>query len=415
VAVSWAWPFLGYNVLQIVVSTNSAPGGLFQPAYVASVVAADGLLDVAVLKLDFAIDAAGALTPLTPGSLNLPAVPLATAEAAPGAAVVLATYAEAADIPGGVGTYTEFAGTVTAYATDDVHIPGVNAWLNTDIAAPIALPGGPIVDTNGSLVAFADWLAQSPPEHIWGPSAPLIAPVIAAAKSGTAYTSPHIVAGSGLELMPFTGWTAADPGCPPGTPVNSYPTGSTRIASTFSYSGWTDGEDHMVFWWDPVQQQILLTKLGQWAFGAAGTCYTNSINAGGSPLPDGTYAINIFGGGDLHFVSGAKVVVGQPGAGAVSVTGRVLDADTGKPINFVLVDILKPGVDPQAWASGGSQADVASSGLTDETGTYTTKPPIAPGSYPFVVIAFDAHRSIFGTLTVPADGKLPDITLVPTT
>ena len=103
VAVGWQWPFVGFNVTQIVVSTSAGAGQPFKPTYAASVAAVDGLLDAAVLKLDSAISPTGTLLPIPAGSLNLPAIPIAATEPAIGTAVTLATYPETSTVPTGAG------------------------------------------------------------------------------------------------------------------------------------------------------------------------------------------------------------------------------------------------------------------------------------------------------------------------
>ena len=246
----------------------------------------------------------------------------------------------------------------------------------------------------------------------------MIAPVVAAVKAGTPYVSPYLIPGTGTEAAPFTGFGNTEPPCNTTTPVATYPTGTTAVSVLLGYSGFTDGEDLLDLWFDPDKQQIIGYRLRQWAFGPTGTCFSNEITASqGTPLPDGSYSYNLFAGGDLHFVTGAKTTVGQPGAGngLVAVTGRIIDADTGKPIPWVFVYILKPGTDPQAWSQTGSQADVASLGLSEDDGTFVTDPAIQPGQYPFVIIPFDNHQAIGGTVTIPADGKLGDIKLTATT
>lgn len=414
VAVGWQWPFIGFTVTQIVISTSVGAGQPFKPTYSASVAAVDGLLDAAVLKLDAAISPTGVLVPIPVGSLNLPAVPIAAADPAVASAVTFATYPETGTAPTGLGTYLEIPGTIAGFAPD-VHFPGKNYWVNTDILTPVAYAGGAIVDATGALVAMASWLPNSPPQHVYGPDATLLAPVVAAAKAGTPYLSPNLVPGTGTEAATFTGFATGDSPCNTTAPVTTYPTGTKALAVLLGWTGFTDGEDTFDVWFDPDKQQLIAYALNQWTFGPTGTCFSNSITGGDSALPDGTYSYNLFAGGDLHFLTGAKTIVGQPGVGAVKVTGKVVDADTGKPIPFVFIYILKPGVDPQAWAQSGSQADTASIGLTDDQGLYTTDPAITPGDYPFVVIPFDAHQAIGGTVTIPADGKLADIKLTATT
>ena len=410
VAVGWQWPISEYTVSQIVVSTSAGAGQPFKPAYMASVATVDGIVDTAVLKLDSAITATGALTPVPAGSLNLPAVPVAAADPAVGAPILVATYPEKGTTPSGLGTYTEIPGKVTSFGSD-IHVPGKNYWLNTDVPTPVTYPGGAIVDATGALVGLISWLADSPPEHVYGPTAGLMGPVIAAAKAGTPYTSPYVVPGSGAEQAKVTGFGTSDPPCNTTTPVTTYPTGTKSVAALLSYSGFTDGEDLLDLWFDPDKQQILTYSLFQSTYGPSGTCLSSTMSANTGALPDGNYGYNLFAGGDLHFLTGAKAAIGEPAPAGVHVTGRVVDADTGKPIPLVIVYVLNSGVDPQTFLNSGTQADVASVGLTDDQGLYSTDPAVAPGKYPFLVIPSDNHQAVGGTVTIPADGKLPDITL----
>jgi hypothetical protein len=422
VAVGWQWPFLGYDVNTItvkpVVATGgTAPVGPSSVAYSGTVLAADGLLDVAVIHLDKVILPTGASQPIPAGSLNLPSMAVAAADPQQGAAVSFATYVEKGTAPVGAGTFTELPGTVTGWAGDD-HVPSPNVWLNTDVKTPVAFPGGAVVDDNGAVVAYATWLADNPSEHVYGPTASLINPVLAAAKAGTPYKSSFIVAGSGQEQAAVTGWGQGEDPCTTSPQLTAYPAGAAQIAADFSYSGFTDGEDWYRLWFDPDQQQLIAYGSSQWSNGPSGDCSWVSLTNKDNGFSNGKYSINIFAGGDLHYVTGAVTSVGGGGTGGntVPVTGRVVDSDTGKGVVFAFVYLLKPGTDLQTWINGGgSDADVASSGITDDSGNYTTDPPIAPGDYPFLVIPSDNHQAVGGTVTVPADGKLPDIVLTPGT
>jgi Trypsin-like peptidase domain len=421
VAVGWQWPFVGFDVNSITVkpigaSGGTAPVGPSSISYSGSVVASDGLLDVAIVKLDHVVSPTGSLTPIPAGSLNLPSVPLAGADAKAGDAVTFATYPEAGKSPVGAGKYKELTGTVSGYASD-AHVPSPNVWVNTDITTPVAFPGGPIVDSSGALVGLATWLADNPSEHVFGPTASLIAPVLAAAESGAQYTSPFIVTGTGQEKADITGWGEGNDPCSTNPPLTSYPSGATQIAADIAYGGFTDGEDWYRLWFDPDQQQLIAYGSDQWTDGPAGDCISISLSSNDQAFTDGKYSLNVFAGGDLHYLGGATTTVGGGTQGStVPVTGRVVDSDTGKGVAFAFIYLLKPGTDIQTWINGGgSDADVATSGITDDDGTYTTDPPITPGDYPYLVIPSDNHQAVGGTATVPDDGKLPDIVLTPGT
>jgi hypothetical protein len=422
VAVGWQWPFLGYDVDSITVKPvvgtgGTAPVGPSAVAYSGTVAAADGLLDVAIIRLDKVVTPTGASQPIPAGSLNLPAMSVAAADPPQGAAVSFATYVDSGTTPVGAGTFTELPGTVVGWASDD-HVPSPNVWLNTDVTTPVAFPGGAVVDDSGAIVALGIWLAGNPSEHVYGPTASLIAPVLAAAKSGTEYETPFIVAGTGQERAEVTGWGEGEDPCSTSPQLTAYPAGANRIAANFSYSGFTDGEDWYRLWFDPDEQQLIAAGTSQWSNGQSGDCSWVSLTSKNEGFTNGRYGVNIFAGGDLHYVVGAITKVGGGGTGGntVPVTGRVVDSDTGKGVIFAFVYLLKPGTDLQEWINGGgTDADIATSGITDDKGRYTTDPPITPGEYPFLVIPSDNHQAVGGTVRVPENGKLPDIVLTPGT
>ena len=134
VAVGWQWPISEYSVSRIVVSTSAGAGQPFKPTYAASVAAVDGLLDAAVLKLDSAITAtgpdAGACGLAQPARRSDCGGRSRRGRTRPGGHVP-----EKGTTPSGLGTYTEIQAKVASFGMD-IHVPGKNYWLNTDVATP---------------------------------------------------------------------------------------------------------------------------------------------------------------------------------------------------------------------------------------------------------------------------------------
>lgn len=375
----------------------------------ARVVAVDGYMDVAIIQVDSILEGKQ-LVPLSAGDFTLPAVSLATTSPTPGSPVTYLT------IDQGIKTVQ---GTIdSAYQDARLAEP---ATFFTDISDVGQDPGGAVLDANGDLSLYPTWSVGGTPGSVFGTAAPFIAPVLDAARSGKEYVSPFDVAGSGQEAMTFDSWATAEPNpCVAADPgrTTTYPSGATRIAATFGYTDFTDDEDLFVLWSDPnpdARDPIIGTSLLRWGAGSAGDCFPSSLANGDSPLPDGDYAVTMFAGGALRFMSGAKVTVGGqvvPTADAV-ISGRVIDADTGKGIAKVAVIVLKPGTDLNSWLSKPDDKAVVAAGTTDKKGHYETRPAIGPDTYSILFLA-DGYEVAGGTVELKGGPiELEDVALAP--
>ena len=315
---------------------------------------------------------------------------------------------------GGNITPTAYEGTITEEGTYS-RIPDDPAWLATDVPG-FDRPAGAVVVTDASGLGLAlptSNPAYAPAATVWGWLPSLINPVITAAASGASYTSPYVVAGTGTEAYQARGWFATDDPCAASETdmVDSYPAGTNQIAAAWDATGMTEGEDIFNVWWDPVERIIDAVGTLFWASGSE-DCAWAGFNAGeGSSLAEREYAVSVFVGGTLRQVTlmQTKVQSDQP-AGSFNVVGRVIDADTGEPIEFAFVTILKPGTDLGAWFDNPDETQVASNAITDENGEYSTEPPVAPAVYPFLIQAF-GYQAIGGDLDLAEGGFLPDIAL----
>lgn len=291
-------------------------------------------------------------------------------------------------------------------------------WLTTSLTIGDAFPGGAIVDATGALVAFPTWLAALPTLNASGRPATLVQPLLAAAQTGSGYDSPYVVAGSGDEALTLASWVTEEEPCAVATDergdVSDYPTGAERITAMFTWSGFTDDEDTLDVWYDAdpgATDPVLLTTPGRWVDGPAGDCYALSIFMGdGSALAEGAYGVRVLAGGRLRTVGDATTTIGRQTVDGVNVTGRVIDADTGKGVKEAWVVLLVQGTDIQDWLDNPSERAIAASGIADKKGYYETSPAIAPGEYPFLVYA-EGYRIIGGSLDLTEGSFLDDLQL----
>ena len=165
-------------------------------------------------------------------------------------------------------------------------------------------------------------------------------------------------------------------------------------------------------WYDPAEYSITGFGSQRWA-GSGSRCHSVSLSAPpGESLPEGGYGLGVFAGGTLRLVSIVETSVGDPAAaGALTIRGRILDADTGSPIEGGFFFLLKPGVEVASWYSDRDERDVAASGVTDAEGRYALQPAVAPGLYGVVAEAF-GFQPWGGHVRIDRD-LLSDLALAP--
>lgn len=399
VAVRYTDWELPAGVTTITVHTVPTQGQPASATFTGRVLAADGYLDLAIVGLE------------SPG-VTFAAAPLSTATRTIGERVVVVDAGSL--VTGGLIEPAAYAATISETGPN-VRIPTDPAWLSTDLVPPDELTAGQllITDESGSLVAlpaFNPWF--SPPAVAWGWVPSLTTPLIDAARAGSTYTTPYVVAGTGNESYTFNGWTAPDP-CTASVPgvTQTYPEGTAQITAHFNGADMTEGEDVVNVWWDPVERTLDAIGSFQWT-GPGEGCVSSSLNAGeDSSLPNREYALTVFVGGTLRQVASERTEVkADVPAGSINVTGRVVDADTGQPIEFAFVVVLKQGVDLGTWFNNPDDTQVAANAITDEDGAYQTEPAIAPGVYPFLIQAF-GYQPVGGNLDITQGGFLADIAL----
>ncbi|NWF63176.1 MAG: trypsin-like peptidase domain-containing protein [Chloroflexi bacterium] len=361
------------------------------PSYLAKVLAVDGFLDLAVIQIVSTSDGSSVDT----DSLNLPYVEMADSDTVHvGDSINIFGFPS---IGGNTITFTK--GTVSGFSSEDQI--GDRAWIKTDatisggnsggLAADssgriIGVPtiaaasrdtetsdcrqvqdtnGDGVVDQNDSCVPIGGFLNGIRPVN-------LALPLIEAAQSGKQYTSPF--AQSGVASNPGSGnesasgfvWldtsTSTTSKCDWSNDiVDSYSGSVLCIAAGFEYSGMTDGQLLVEYWY--LNDEKVAEYSYAWEWGESGLFGTFLPNDG-NPMPDGTYRLELFAGDAMTpmgnstevTVSGSGGQASQPSqpssnADTISVYGQVYDASTNNPIADAYVFVLTSGTTYEDWAA----------------------------------------------------------------
>lgn len=384
---------------QLVVALSESADRPPTETYIAELAAADGALDLAVIKITADLDG----NELDLASLNLPFVEVGDSDTIDlGAEIRILGY------PGAGGeTITFTRGNVAGFESQDR--VGNRAWIKTDATISPGNSGGLGVNAAGQIIGVPSFGQEA----IGGAINRLRAinyalPLLDAATADAGYESPFVVDGTGQESFLHLTWaddfSDADQ-CPVG-PRDNYPSNTTLAVSIFEYSGMTDGEQVLVAWW--LDEELLSTVVFEWNEGSSGDCTAFYFHNYGDPIPNGNYAVELYAGGNLDFVGAAETAVGvssvsNTGSGGVFVEGEILDADSGKPLSGAVIFVLQPGTDLDAWLDNPTEEDVYAFAETDEKGQFSLPLALERGvRYPGVA-GLTGYRNNEGFLEFTAD------------
>lgn len=366
------------------------------PRYFASVVAADGYLDAALIRIDRTIDGA----PVAPGSLSLPFLPMGNSNA-----LGIGDDLTAVGYPAiGGNTISLSSGRVSGFLGDPRL--GDRAWIKTDAVAGQGISGGLAANAAEELIGLPT-LGNAEDTGGYSLVRPiaLIRPMVDDAIAGRpSLDSRYAVASTGTEAFTFGTWSEAVADCASPAPVSSYPSGAREIMAIFEFSGVADGEDLLGQW--SINGEPVLRGIFQFPAGTAGTsgCYREALSHDRG-LPDGVYTVDLFVGATLRPVASATTAVGaataSSGEGASTVSGRVVDVDSGQPVAGAVVFVLKPGTDPAAWARSPDAAVLVSYAESGADGRFALRALTAGTSYPVIVVADGYHAVTGGIGPVP--------------
>ena len=386
---------------QLVIAINETDDRPPVETYIAEIVALDGPLDLAVLRITADING----NAINAANLNLPYIDLGDSNS-----VRLGDQVRVLGYPGAGGdTITFTRGNVSGFESQP--LVGDRAWIKTDTAVSPGNSGGLGVDEHGLLIGVPSFVQEAMGGAINRLRAINYArPMIEAAAAGRPYASPYVIAGSGNQRLNLITWSNdfyEETECAVDR-VQSFPSSASFVAAVFEYSGMTDGEQIVEVWW--LGEEILASFVTNWDEGERGSCTVFYLHNYGDALPNGPYFLEIYVDADLRLIGAAETAVGGTGsvastgtAGGVNVSGQVLDADSGKPISGAAVFILKPNVDLDGWLNDPIEASVFAYAETDKTGQFQLPTPLTRGqTYPAAVYA-SGYRILDGYLDITAD------------
>lgn len=350
-----------------------------EPTYIADVVAADGVLDMAVLRITETIEGQA----VSPQSLDLPFVELGdSSQLTPGDAITIHGY------PGiGGKTITLTTGIISGFESDPR--VGERVWIKTDASIHPGNSGGMAANEVGQIIGIPTWL-QSDTLYGSGSIGRLGAidwakPLIEAARRGQTYqpVSPDL---DGKEQFNLLGWSSQAEGSTcPNEYVNALASGTSQLAAYYQYSGMHNGMDVYTQWY--LNNEQIAYDASKWEGGAVSPCYSfNIFDNQGNSLPDGTYQLFVYVGPDLNLANYAQTAIGSESGcvDCVFLRGQVIDGDTGRSIPGASVFILEPGTDVEAWLNGEVDAGYWQANAND-SGLYSFVGVLREQEFPFVV------------------------------
>jgi serine protease Do len=412
-------------------------------AYRAEVKAIDGYMDLAVIQITSTVKGDS----VDPSSLNLPYVPLGNSDN-----VHVGDHINILGFPAiGGNTITYTSGDVAGFSAEDKL--GDRAWIKTDATISGGNSGGMGTNDQGQLIGVPS-IASSGNANTEATDCRVIQdtngdgtidnkdtcipiggfinalrpvnlaiPLIKAAQSGLAYTSPFSQQASqnnaqptGSEQIGQISWFMVDSQGNIGDQVTSFPSGTSVMIAAFKFSGFVNGEPWSETW--TSGGQTVYTGSYAWDQGSDGT-YGTSLSNQGNPLSDGSYHLELFAGSSKDPLTQSDVVVGsgsskpQPSAkGGIQISGTVTDKNTGNPIPGTYIVILNSGVKYADFvAAGYPKADIYTYAKSDANGQYVLPQKLARNTPYTLIASADGYYDVYGEDLVWDDQKPANFTM----
>lgn len=348
------------------------------PMYRGSVIAADGYLDAAVIRIDRDLDG----QPIDRASLALPTAPIGDSNALRvGDALTVIGF------PGiGGNTVSLSSGRVSGFL-GDARI-GPRAWIKTDAVVSGGNSGGLASNEPGELIGIPTRAREDVGGYSWVRPIALVMPMIEAAQAGRgSVESAYLVPSTNRESLQFDTWTTSRAACPAQPRVSVYPSGSRNIIASLQHTGFASGEDLISVW--RLDGEVVARAGIQFGSGAEqGGCYYGELYHDRG-LPDGAYVLELYAGPTLRAMTTAQTTIGATagGADAATLSGLVVDADSGRPLAGAVVFMLVPGTDPGAWHNDPQESQIVGFAKTGADGRFLINGLTAGETYPAVAVA----------------------------
>ena len=403
-----------------IVALTDNPRQLPAPTYVAQVRASDSDLDLAVLKIVGFMNSKQAL----PKTLPVVAMPLADSDAVETLDnVIVLGY------PGiGGDTVTATEGKISGFIDEDSD--GVTDWFKTDVLVNQGNSGGSAINDKGELVGVPTARLSDrsgniiylirPSNH----AVPLIQKAMqagnSAADSGKSTppdtSTSNVPAGKNIGAFTF-GTGFGDKGVTGA--ATTFKSGALEVHAAVPYQNMRDGT-LWGFVWQLDGNAVSGQEDLKWNFGKSGILdlYLKSKQG----LSDGTYNLQVLIKGTV--VQEGQFVVGS-GKGkntpqkpkntkpaGVTLTGKIIDRSTRKPIQGALIVVLQPGKtidDFDADESENKTGTVLAIGAANANGQYTTDVPLPRGATYSVIVGAKNYQRIAEDDALEIDADTPDV------
>jgi hypothetical protein len=185
----------------------------------------------------------------------------------------------------------------------------------------------------------------------------------------------------------------------PANPGAEFPSGeTTQLFAYFDYAGMKNGMQFNYAW--TLDGAAAHGDAVDWEWDEEGTFYLQ-LNNRNKPMPDGEYQLVL--GVDGTVLQQGTATVGDAGQAhnkppveddGVTVSGTIVDADTGDPIAGAIFVALNPGVTTREFLQEQDKAMVAAFAQTDRDGAYVLQPPLARGEKYSAIIVAEGYRML---------------------
>lgn len=288
----------------LTVSVSPPGDGPAVATYRASVLVADGTLDLAVLQIDATADG----DPLPRGT-TFPSLKLGDVDALrTGDPLTVLGYPDAGNRTLSLSVTT---GELSTFAGDpDGRVPGERFEIDTSARVAGGNSGGAAIDASGRLVGVPS--ARSSTQDYSGRvravsyALPLLERVAAGRTSG--YRSPYVPDGDGVTGR-AVGWTDGNTDACDGDATTTLPAGVTVISGAVQLAGASDGLDLQL---RLLRGGVELDRVASYVDESVrgdGCVSLTYAPEDGSPLEPGTYELRVAVGPDRRRVATARLVV----------------------------------------------------------------------------------------------------------
>jgi hypothetical protein len=200
----------------------------------------------------------------------------------------------------------------------------------------------------------------------------------------------------------------------PINPTHVVPSGIGEVYASFDFDNMRNGQAWSSIWMSGGE--IIIEQKEPWDDGESGRKTIKLTNRRG--VPNGEYEL-VLGIGNEVEMEGKVVVGNRVDESDSEVSGRLVDSQTGHPIDGGLVIALRPTTNMRSFLQKRSERDVQSSTESNRDGSFTLPDQLPKGQAYGLVVAARGYEplTVEGALRVgpgaPEQADLGDIELTP--